>query len=394
MPLEKGKNMKVISVLGSTGSIGTQTLEVIREYKEEFRIDALAAYSNIDLLEKQVREFKPKLTAIGEESKYRELKSRVGGLTHVTAGMEGVVEAAAAGSCDTVVSAIVGIAGLLPTYNAIKTGKDIALANKETLVTAGRIITREVKKNKVKLLPVDSEHSAIFQCLAGSRHSEVSRIILTASGGPFRTKTLKELEDVTVQDALKHPNWSMGRKITIDSATLMNKGLEVIEARWLFDVMPESIEVCVHPQSIIHSAVEFVDGAVIAQLGLPDMKLPIQYALTYPERLPMGGEKLSLASIGDLTFYKPDTEKFKCLKLAARALNMGDSACVVLNGANEKAVRLFLSGKISFLDIGNLIEKTLDKHKTVKDLNINDVADLDRWSRDTLLDFYKVGCCN
>lgn len=337
--------MRVISVLGSTGSIGTQALEVIREHKEEFRIDAIAAHSNVDLLEAQVREFRPKITAVAETAKYKELKSRVGGLTYVAAGQEGVVEAATCESCDTVVSAIVGIAGLIPTYNAIIKGKNIALANKETLVTAGRIIMGEVKRNNVKMLPVDSEHSAIFQCLANSKHNEISKIILTASGGPFRTKTLKELENVTVQDALKHPNWSMGKKITIDSATLMNKGLEVIEARWLFDIMPESIEVCIHPQSIIHSAVEFADGAIIAQLGLPDMKIPIQYALTYPERLSTSGERLSLTSIGKLTFYKPDTEKFKCLKLAIKALKMGDSACVVLNGANEEAVKLFLSGK-------------------------------------------------
>lgn len=385
--------MKVISLLGSTGSIGTQALEVIREHKDKFRLDAIAAHSNVDLLEAQVREFRPKITAIAEASKYKELKSRVGGLTYVAAGQEGVVEASTYESCDTVVSAIVGIAGLIPTYNAIIKGKNIALANKETLVTAGRIIMREVKRNNVRMLPVDSEHSAIFQCLAGSKHNEISKIILTASGGPFRTKTLKELEKVTVQDALKHPNWSMGKKITIDSATLMNKGLEVIEARWLFDIKPESIEVCIHPQSIIHSAVEFADGAVIAQLGLPDMKIPIQYALTYPERYSTSGEKLSLTSIGELTFHKPDMEKFKCLKLAIKALKMGDSACVVLNGANEEAVKLFLSGKISFLDIGNLIEKTLDKHKTVKNINIDEVSALDQWSRETLIDLYEVGCC-
>ena len=385
--------MKALSILGSTGSIGTQTLEIVRNNKSEFKVEALAANSNIDLLEAQVREFRPKVTAIGDESKYEELKQRVSGLTEITAGLEGVVNAATAESCDTVVSAIVGIAGLIPTYKAIKAGKNIALANKETLVTAGRIITEEVKKNRVRMLPVDSEHSAIFQSLGSSKHNEVSKIILTASGGPFRTKTLKELEKVTVQDALKHPNWSMGRKITIDSATLMNKGLEVIEARWLFDIMPEAIEVCVHPQSIIHSAVEFVDGAVIAQLGLPDMKIPIQYALTYPERLPMAGEKISLTTIGNLTFYKPDTDKFKCLGLAFRALDMGDSACVVLNGANEEAVRLFLDEKISYLDIGNLIERTLDKHEVTKNMNIDDVAALDQWSRETLINLYRVGCC-
>jgi 1-deoxy-D-xylulose-5-phosphate reductoisomerase len=384
--------MKNLSILGSTGSVGTQTLEIVRENNKEFRVVALAANSNIDLLEAQVREFRPSITAIGDKSKYEELKRRIRGLTHITAGLEGVVEAATAEGCDTVVSAIVGIAGLIPTYNAIKSGKNIALANKETLVTAGRIITEEVKRCKVSMLTVDSEHSAIFQSLVGSKHSEVSKIILTASGGPFRTKTVEELKNVTLADALKHPNWSMGRKITIDSATLMNKGLEVIEARWLFDIMPEAIEVCVHPESIIHSAVEYVDGAVIAQLGLPDMKLPIQYALTYPARLPMGGKKLSLTDIGSLNFYKPDIEKFKCLGLAFRALSMGDSACVVLNGANEEAVRLFLDGEISFLNIGILIEKTLDKHKVMNNMNIDDVVALDQWSRETLLNLYQVGC--
>lgn len=385
--------MKALSILGSTGSIGTQTLEIVRNNKSEFKVEALAANSNIDLLEAQVREFRPKITAIGDDSKYEELKKRVSGLTEITAGSEGVVEAATAEDCDTVVSAIVGIAGLIPTYNAIKTGKNIALANKETLVTAGRIITEEVKKNGVRMLPVDSEHSAIFQSLGSGKHNEISKIILTASGGPFRTKTPEELKSVTVKDALKHPNWSMGRKITIDSATMMNKGLEVIEARWLFDISPAAIEVCVHPQSIIHSAVEFIDGAVIAQLGLPDMKIPIQYALTYPERLPMAGEKINLTSIGNLTFCEPDTDKFKCLGLAFRALDMGDSACVVLNGANEEAVRLFLEGKISFLDIGNLIERTLEKHEVMKSMNIDDVASLDRWSRETLINLYRVGCC-
>ena len=384
--------MKRLSILGSTGSVGTQALEIVRENKNMFKVEALAANSSIDLLEAQVREFRPVITAVGDKKKYGELKKRVNGLTHITAGLEGVVEAATAEGSDTVISAIVGIAGLIPTYNAIKSGKNVALANKETLVTAGRIITEEVKKNKVEMLPVDSEHSAIFQSLGGSKHGEASKLILTASGGPFRSKSPEELEKVTVQDALKHPNWSMGRKITVDSATLMNKGLEVIEARWLFDIMPDKIEVCIHPQSIVHSAVEFVDGSVIAQLGLPDMKLPIQYALTYPERLPMSGKKLSLTSIGSLTFHEPDMVKFKCLGLAFRALSMGDSACVVLNGANEEAVRLFLDGKIKFLDIGKLIEKTLDKHEVINNMNIDNVVALDQWSRETLYNLYQVGC--
>jgi len=384
--------MKVLSILGSTGSIGTQTLEVVRENPERFRVEALAANSDVDGLEAQVREYRPRITAIRDEQKYIELKNRVGGITKVVAGPEGVAEAATTEGADTVVSAIVGIAGLLPTYKAIAAGKNIALANKETLVTAGRIITEEVKKNKVSMLPVDSEHSAIFQSLQGSKQSEIAKLILTASGGPFRNKSLAELEKVTVKDALKHPNWTMGRKITIDSATLMNKGLEVIEARWLFDIMPDKIEVCVHPESIVHSAVEYIDGAVIAELGLPDMKLPIQYALTYPDRLTMGGRRLSLTETASLTFYKPDTGRFKCLELAIKALEMGDSACAVLNGANEEAVKLFLEEKIGFLDIGRLIEKTLDKHKTINNMNIDDVIALDRWSRETLINLYEVGC--
>lgn len=384
--------MKTLSILGSTGSIGIQTLDVVGEHKEEFKVGALAANSNIELLEKQVREFKPRITAIRDESKYKELKRRVGGLTYVVGGTAGVIEAATAEGCDTVVSAIVGIAGLLPTYNAIRRGKNIALANKEVLVTAGSIIKEEVKKNGVKLLPVDSEHSAIFQSIGSNSHSAISKLILTASGGPFRTKSTEELKNVTLEDALKHPNWSMGRKITVDSATLMNKGLEVIEARWLFDILPENIEVCVHPQSIIHSMVEYVDGSVIAQLGLPDMKLPIQYALTYPDRLPLSGKRLKLSEIGSLTFFKPDTDKFRCLALAYRALDMGDSACVVLNSANEEAVRLFLERKISFMQIGSLIQSTLEKHTPIKNMTIEQIMELDRWSRETLINLFQVGC--
>jgi len=384
--------MKTISVLGSTGSIGTQTLEVAREHKEQFRIGALAANSNIDLLEQQVREFRPRITVIRDEKKYKELKQRVGGLTHVAAGAEAVIEAATAEDCDTVVSAIVGIAGLIPTYNAIRKGKNIALANKEVLVTAGRIIMEEVERNSVKLLPVDSEHSAIFQSIGCNDERTVSKLILTASGGPFRTKSIEELRKVTLEDALKHPNWSMGRKITVDSATLMNKGLEVIEARWLFNIEPENIEVVVHPQSIIHSAVEFVDGSVIAQLGLPDMKLPIQYALTYPGRLPLRGKRLSLIDAANLTFYKPDTDKFRCLALAYRALELGDSACAVLNGANEEAVSLFLEKKISFNQISELIEKTLEKHIPVNNVTIEQIIELDRWSRENVINLFQMGC--
>lgn len=384
--------MKGLSILGSTGSVGMQTLEVARFNPELFRIEALAAHSNIDLLEQQVREFKPRLTAISEESKYLELKSRVGHLTQVTAGIDGVIEAAVLAEADMVVSAIVGIAGLIPTYNAIKSKKDIALANKETLVTAGRLIMSAARDCGVRILPVDSEHSAIFQSIGSNSHRSIERLILTASGGPFRQKSLEDLKNVTVHDALNHPTWKMGRKITADSATLMNKGLEVIEAKWLFDMAPEQITVCVHPQSIVHSAVEFIDGSVIAQLGLADMKLPIQYALTYPDRKPMSGKKLELFEIGTLNFFKPELEKFRCLQLAYDALKMGDSACAVLNGANEAAVGLFLEGRIGFLDIGNIIEKVLQQHKVSEPAGIKDIIELDRWSRNQVIELFETGC--
>lgn len=384
--------MKNISVLGSTGSVGTQTLEVIRSNKEAFRLTAVTAHSNIDLLEQQVREFKPELAVVYDETLYNELAGRVRGLTRVSAGLEGMIEAAVLDNTDTVVTAIVGIAGLLPTYNAIRNGKNIALANKETLVTAGRIIMKAAYENNISILPVDSEHSAIFQSIGYNPRKALSKIILTASGGPFRTKSAEELEKVTVADALKHPNWKMGKKITIDSATLMNKGLEVIEAKWLFGVEPENIEVCVHPQSIIHSMVEFVDGAVLAQLGLPDMKLPIQYALTYPDRKPMGGEHLDMSKIGRLDFYKPDMEKFPCLRFAFDALKAGDSACVVLNGANEIAVRYFLDGKIGFKDIERLIEATVKEHKPQDCSSIDEVISYDLWAREKSKELFEKGC--
>lgn len=384
--------MKNISVLGSTGSIGTQTLEVIRSNKDAFRLAAVTAHSSIDLLEQQVREFKPELAVVYDETLYNELAGRVRGLTRVSAGLEGLIEAAVLEDTDTVVTAIVGIAGLLPTYNAIKSGKNIALANKETLVTAGRIIMKAAYENNISILPVDSEHSAIFQSIGSNPRKALSKIILTASGGPFRTKSPEELEKVTVADALNHPNWKMGKKITIDSATLMNKGLEVIEAKWLFGVEPENIEVCVHPQSIIHSMVEFVDGAVLAQLGLPDMKLPIQYALTYPDRKPMGGEHLDMSKIGRLDFYRPDMEKFPCLRFAFDALKAGDSACVVLNGANEIAVRYFLDGKIGFKDIERLIEAVVKEHKPQACSAIDEVISYDLWAREKSKELFEKGC--
>jgi 1-deoxy-D-xylulose-5-phosphate reductoisomerase len=381
--------MKRISVLGSTGSIGMQTLEVIRSNKELFSLEAITANSSIDLLEQQVREFRPKLTVIYDKSKYAELKSRVGDITEVATGIEGLIAAATIAEADTVVTSIVGIAGLIPTYHGIMNKKNIALANKETLVAGGRLIMKKAKENNISILPVDSEHCAIFQSIGNNKKSQIQKLILTASGGPFRTKTKEELNHVTLADALNHPNWKMGKKITVDSATLMNKGLEVIEARWLFDVSAEEIEVCVHPQSIIHSMVEYVDGSVIAQLGLPDMKLPIQYALTYPERLPMQGEKLDLTKYGTLTFEKPDTDRFPCLQLAYDALTAGDSACIAINGANEVAVELFLNSKIKFMDIPRLITSVLEKHETINNPTLDEIIEIDQWARNVTNELYK-----
>ena len=384
--------MKKISILGSTGSIGTQALEVVRCNPGLFEVCALTAHSNLELLAKQVKEFRPKLVAISDKSKYKELKSMIGNIADISEGYEGVAEAATMPEVEVVIAAIVGIAGLEPTYRAILAGKDIALANKETLVAGGSLMIKAAAAASVKLLPVDSEHSAIFQSLNGEQHHHISKLILTASGGPFRNKTKEELQEVTVVDALNHPNWKMGRKITVDSATLMNKGLEVIEARWLFDVPPDKIEVCVHPQSIIHSMVEYIDGSVIAQLGLPDMKLPIQYALTYPNRLPMASKRLSLTEIGTLSFEKPDYNRFPCLELAYEALHRGESYCVVLNAANELAVELFLKNKIGFLQIAEIIEATLAAHNTCNNLSIEDIIQLDSWARTKSLEIYEMRC--
>jgi 1-deoxy-D-xylulose-5-phosphate reductoisomerase len=386
--------MKRLSVLGSTGSVGMQTMEVVRSNRELFNLEAITANSSIDLLEQQVREFRPKLAVIYDETKYSELKSRVGGLTEVATGMDGLIAAAAISEADTVVSSIVGIAGLVPTYHAIVNKKNIALANKETLVAGGKLIMSMAKENNISILPVDSEHSAIFQSIGSNKKSQINKLILTASGGPFRTKSQEELEHVTLSDALNHPNWKMGKKITVDSATLMNKGLEVIEAKWLFDISAEEIEVCVHPQSIIHSMVEFIDGSVIAQLGLPDMKLPIQYALTYPERMPMNGEKLDLTKIGTLTFEKPDIEKFPCLQLAYDALRAGDSACIVVNGANEAAVELFLKSKISFMDIPRFIRAVLEKHEIRNNPTLEEIIEIDNWARCLITELYEKRCSN
>lgn len=371
--------MKKLVILGSTGSIGVQALEVARQ--NGFEISALAAGRNTDLLEAQAREFKPRTVAVYERDAAEDLKIRLGDTgIKVLAGREGVIAAAEA-DCDTVLNAVVGIAGLEPTLAAIDAGHTVALANKETLVTGGEIVNRRLKEKGVKLLPVDSEHSAIFQSLQGAPEGSLKKILLTASGGPFYGKTADELKNVTVKEALRHPNWSMGAKITIDSATLMNKGLEVIEAVHLFGVSPDDIEVLVHRQSILHSGVELSDGAVIAQLGTPDMKLPIQYALTYPERGDYAPSRLSLSEIGTLTFEKPDTETFRCLPLCIAAIKTGGLAPAAVNGANEAAVGLFLKGKIKFLQIAEAAEKAFLNVHNKKEYGLEDILEADAAAR-------------
>ena len=352
--------MKKIAILGSTGSIGTQTLEIVRENKD-IEVLGMAAGSNVQLLEKQIREFSPKLVAVWTEEKARELKERIRDLdVRVVCGMEGLIEVAVIPEIEILVTAIVGMIGIRPTIAAIEAGKDIALANKETLVTAGHIIMPLAAKMGVKILPVDSEHSAIFQSLNGERQNRIAKILLTASGGPFRGKKRAELAHVTLEDALKHPNWSMGRKITVDSATLVNKGLEVMEAKWLFDVELEQIQVVVHPQSVIHSMVEYEDGAVIAQLGTPDMRLPIQYALYYPNRRSLSGKRLNFYELGSLTFEEPDMETFQGLSLAMKAMKAGGNMPTVFNAANERAVAMFLEKKIGFWNIPEIIEASME----------------------------------
>lgn len=350
---------KCISILGSTGSVGTQALEVAKAH--DMRIHALAANRNIDLLERQTRELRPKKVCIYDETKYHELKERLSDLAvQVLCGMDGLCEIAADTAADMLLNSVVGMVGLLPTLTAISAGLDIALANKETLVAGGSLVMDQAAKKGVAIYPVDSEHSAIFQCLQGNRRDQLRKIILTASGGPFFGKTRGELEHVTVADALNHPNWSMGSKITVDSSTLMNKGLEFIEAKWLFDLTPEQIEVVVHRQSVVHSAVEYQDYSIIAQMGVPDMKIPIQYALLYPDRMPCPTRPLSLTDYGTLTFEKPDLETFTCLQTAITAITRGGTAPCVVNGANEEAVAAFLKGKIGFLEIGALAQRAMD----------------------------------
>ncbi len=370
--------MKKIAILGSTGSIGTQTLEVARN-NGDLEIVSLAAGSNVKKLEEQIREFHPRLVAVWTEEKAKELRDAVKDLdVKVVSGMDGLIEVCTLPEAEIVVTAIVGMIGIVPTIAAMKAGKDIALANKETLVTAGHIIIPLAKETGVQILPVDSEHSAIFQCLHGENRSQLKKILLTASGGPFRGKKLEDLKNIQVEDALKHPNWAMGRKITIDSSTLVNKGLEMMEAKWLFGVEPENIQIVVQPKSIIHSMVEFVDGAVIAQLGTPDMKLPIQYALYYPERRFLPGDRLDFWKLTEITFEKPDMETFAGLRLAFDAAAAGGSMPTVYNAANERAVAKFLDRKIAYLQIPEIIETCMEHHKVKENPSVEEILDTEQ----------------
>ncbi len=367
--------MKKIAILGSTGSIGTQTLEIVRK-EPDLQVTAMAAGANVELMEKQVREFRPALVAMWTKEAAQDLRTRLRDVpVKIVYGMEGLLEVAVHEEAQVLVTAIVGMIGIRPTIAAIEQGKTIALANKETLVTAGHIIMPLAAKKGVSILPVDSEHSAIFQSMNGENRERVSRILLTASGGPFRGRTKEELASMTVEDALKHPNWSMGKKVTIDSASLVNKGLEVMEAKWLFDVELEQIQVVVHPQSIIHSAVEYVDGGIIAQLGVPDMKLPIQYALFYPDRRPMDTGRVDLFRLKQLTFEEADTDTFRGLALAYRAARRGGSLPTVFNAANEKAVALFLQKKITFLQIPELIESSMEQHVVIEHPTVEQILE-------------------
>lgn len=370
--------MKNIAVLGSTGSIGTQTLEIVRA-NDDLNVVSLAAGSNIEMLEKQIREFKPQVVCVYNEKKAEELKIKVSDTdVKIVTGMDGLIETAVVKTADIVLTAVVGMIGIRPTIAAIKAGKDIALANKETLVTAGHIIIPLAKEYGIRILPVDSEHSAIFQSLQGNKKSQLSKILLTASGGPFRNTPKEDLKNVTVKDALKHPNWSMGRKITIDSATMVNKGLEVIEAKWLFDVDIDNIEVVVQPQSLIHSMVEYVDGGIMAQLGTPDMKLPIQYALFYPDRRMLDGKRVNFFDIANITFFKPDRDKFKGFDLAFKAGKTGGSLPTIYNAANELAVSKFLNEEIRFLDIPELIETAMNNHKVIDNPSLEQILESEK----------------
>lgn len=380
--------MKHVAIIGSTGSIGTQTLEIAR-WNQDIKICALSAGRNIDLLEKQAREFRPEIVGLWDEKLADELRDRLKDMDiRVVSGMDGLIEIAEYKTSDILVTAIVGMIGIRPTVAAIKAGKDIALANKETLVTAGHIIMPLAKEKGVSILPVDSEHSAIFQSLQGNTHDSIEKILLTASGGPFRGKSREFLKHVKLEDALKHPNWSMGRKITIDSATMVNKGLEVIEAKWLFDVAPENIQVVIQPQSIIHSMVEYKDGAVIAQLGTPDMKLPIQYALFYPERRYMPGDRLDFMKLSSIVIETPNMNTFLGLRYAYKAIGIGGSMPTVFNAANEYAVKQFLDRKIDFLDIYDIIRASMDHHKLIENPDIDEILATEQ----EVYEFIESGC--
>jgi 1-deoxy-D-xylulose-5-phosphate reductoisomerase len=379
---ERGYGMlEKVAILGSTGSIGTSTLAVIKEHPEQFEVVALAAGNNAKLMIQQVKEFQPRLVSMATREAAEAVKREVGDEVRVLWGDEGLKEVAASPDSTYLVSALVGSKGLVPTLEAIRAGKKIGLANKETLVTAGHIVTAEAKKHQVPLLPIDSEHSALFQCLHGERMDDVERVIITASGGAFRDWSREELVNATVEQALNHPNWAMGNKITIDSATMMNKGFEVIEAHWLFDFPYEKIDVVLHPQSVIHSMVEFNDGAVMAQLGTPDMRVPIQYALTYPKRMQLTTKRLDFVQLSRLDFKAMDFKRYPCLKMAYDAGKAGGTVPAVLNAANEVAVQTFLQGKCTFLAIEEIIERTLDAHQAVSNPSLEEIEEADRWAR-------------
>lgn len=370
--------MKKIAILGSTGSIGTQTLEIVREHKD-IEVVALSAGSNVEMLEQQVREFKPRLVAVYKEEAAKKLKESIRDTdVKIVSGMDGLIEVAGMEDAEILVTAIVGMIGIVPTIHGIKTGKNIALANKETLVTAGHIIMPLAKEYGVKILPVDSEHSAIFQSMNGENKSQIEKLLITASGGPFRTVDKSRFSQIRVEDALKHPNWAMGPKITIDSATMVNKGLEVMEAKWLFDMDLDNIEVVVHPQSVIHSMVQYKDGAIIAQLGTPDMKIPIQYALYYPDRRTLPGDRVDFDKLAQMTFEKPDLDKFEGLALAFKAAKTGGSMPTVYNAANEMAVAKFLNRKVSFTDIPEIIKYSMEKHKVINNPTVDEILDFEQ----------------
>ena len=384
--------LKKIAVLGSTGSIGVSTLEIVAAFPERYQVVALTAGNNIELLQQQIEQFKPRIVAVVAASAADKLQQRLNGFdVEIGCGIEGMIACATVAEAEMVVAAVVGAAGLVPRMAAIKAGKNIALANKETLVTAGSLVMAEVAKQKVNLIPVDSEHSAIYQSLAGQRREDVRRLLLTASGGPFRRYRAEQFENITPADALAHPNWEMGRKISIDSATMMNKGLEVIEARWLFDFPGTMIDVHIHPESIIHSLVEYRDGAVMAQLGIPDMKTPIAYALSWPERLPLELPQLDLCKLGQLSFSPPDVERFPCLQLAYDALAMGGTVPAVMNAANEIAVEAFLNQQLSFLGIPKVIDRVMAKHQQEELTSVDRALRADLWGRQAAREFINEG---